>query len=70
MIIAAGVIGAFTAAVGMYLSFLVDVASGASIVLVGAVLFVLTLGIRAWRQHQRGEATTPLASLGAHKAFD
>lgn len=42
-------IGALNAVLGMYISFIVDVASGASIVLMGALLFVLSLMVRALR---------------------
>jgi len=50
MMLLAIVIGALNAVVGMYVSFIVDVASGASIVLIGALLFVASLVVRSWRQ--------------------
>ena len=49
MMLLSTVLGAIIAIVGMYLSFLVDIASGASIVLTGALLFVLSLFIRSVR---------------------
>jgi manganese/iron transport system permease protein/iron/zinc/copper transport system permease protein len=41
--------GAATAIVGMYLSYYLDIASGASIVLTSTLLFTLVLGSRHWR---------------------
>ena len=41
MMILAAVIGAFSSAVGLYLSYYIAVASGAAIVLVATVIFVL-----------------------------
>jgi manganese/iron transport system permease protein/iron/zinc/copper transport system permease protein len=40
--------GALTAFVGMYLSYYLDIASGASIVLTSALLFAIVLGSRHW----------------------
>jgi manganese/iron transport system permease protein/iron/zinc/copper transport system permease protein len=40
--------GALTAFVGMYLSYYLDIASGASIVLTSALLFAIVLGYRHW----------------------
>lgn len=66
MMIGAALIGTFTAAVGMYLSFFLDVASGATIVLVGAALFVSTLIYRAFRQRMRRDPAEPLIPITAH----
>lgn len=66
MMLGAALIGTFTAAVGMYLSFFLDVASGATIVLVGAVLFVITLIYRAFRQRMRRDPAEPLIPITAH----
>jgi manganese/iron transport system permease protein/iron/zinc/copper transport system permease protein len=64
-------IGAFCAALGMYLSFQIDVASGATIVLVGAVLFVLALGVREVRHLRRHELPQePLVPIRAHDLLD
>jgi manganese/iron transport system permease protein/iron/zinc/copper transport system permease protein len=41
--------GALTACLGMYLSYYLDIASGASIVLTSALLFTIVLGYRHWR---------------------
>ncbi|MBI3732311.1 MAG: metal ABC transporter permease [Chloroflexi bacterium] len=62
------VVGALNAIAGMYLSFLVDVASGATIVLVGALLFVLSLVLRSLRRRAAkgragpGDVLVPLRS--------
>ncbi|MDX1520637.1 MAG: metal ABC transporter permease [Anaerolineae bacterium] len=42
--------GAATGFIGMYLSFYIDIASGASIVLLQATLFGLVLGLSSWRK--------------------
>src|SRR5712692_2026476 len=52
--------GALSAALGMYLSFLVDVASGASIVLVAAAMFIATLIVNRVR---RRESLSALAEV-------
>jgi len=70
MMIGAGIIGAFSAAVGMYLSFQIDIASGAAIVLVGAVLFIMTLGLRAVRQRQSKSSDAALIPVHAHELFE
>ncbi len=49
MMLLSTVIGALNAVAGLYLSFLIDMASGATIVLVGALLFVLSLMVRSLR---------------------
>lgn len=53
MIISSTIIGALTGLVGMYLSFYVDVASGATIVLLQATVFTVTL---AWVSARRRAA--------------
>jgi manganese/iron transport system permease protein/iron/zinc/copper transport system permease protein len=45
------VLGGITAALGMYLSYYLDIASGASIVLLAALIFV---GVLAWREFSAG----------------
>lgn len=54
MMIGSALIGAFAAALGMYSSFLLDIASGAAIVLVAAIFFIGTLILRAVR-HRSGD---------------
>ena len=49
MMLMATALGALIAIVGLYVSFLVDVASGASIVLVGSLCFVVSLVVRSLR---------------------
>lgn len=44
-------LGGITAALGMYLSYYLDIASGASIVLLAALIFV---GVLAWREFSAG----------------
>jgi manganese/iron transport system permease protein/iron/zinc/copper transport system permease protein len=44
-------LGGSTAALGMYLSYYLDIASGASIVLLAALIFV---GVLAWREFSAG----------------
>jgi manganese/iron transport system permease protein/iron/zinc/copper transport system permease protein len=48
------VLGGITAALGMYLSYYLDIASGASIVLLAALIFV---GVLAWRELSPGILT-------------
>jgi len=45
MMVLAAVIGAASSVVGLYLSFYVELASGAAIVLVATILFALTAGL-------------------------
>lgn len=61
MMVASTVIGATAAAVGMYLSFLIDVASGATIVLVAAMFFIAALALRAIRRRSQAEPLVPVA---------
>lgn len=71
MLVGSVLIGALTAALGMYLSFQLDVASGAMIVLMGAFLFVLALGKREFRRLRRPAlATEPLVPVSAHDLLD
>lgn len=71
MMLCSILIGALTAASGMYLSFQIDVASGATIVVVGAVLFMLTLGAREVRRLRRPTAVSePLVPVSAHDLLD
>lgn len=50
MILTSVLIGALTGLVGMYLSYYVDVSSGATIVLLQAALFTLVLTITSWQK--------------------
>ncbi|MBX3054311.1 MAG: metal ABC transporter permease [Caldilineaceae bacterium] len=58
MILLSTAIGGLTGFGGMYLSFYVDVASGATIVLLQATVFVIVLGVMALR-HQVGTRLVP-----------
>jgi manganese/iron transport system permease protein len=60
MMIVSVLFGILSAGLGMYLSFLVDVASGASIVLVAAIFFIATLVVNRWRKR---ESLAPLAEV-------
>jgi len=67
MMIGSAAVGAISAALGMYLSFLLDVASGAAIVLVAALSFVAALVARSVRRRTRAE---PLVSVHASELFE
>ncbi len=69
MLFGSALLGAVSAAVGMYLSYLIDVASGATIVLVAAGMFLCALGVRAWRQ-RRGKGDASLGPVAAHPWFE
>lgn len=56
-------IGALCGLVGMYLSFYIDVASGATIVLTAAALFVATVVMTQVRQWRRGLANASAPAL-------
>ncbi len=66
MLLASTVIGTTAAAVGMYLSFLIDVASGATIVLVAAFFFIAALALRALRRSQ----AEPRVAVAARELFE
>lgn len=71
MMVGSVLIGALTAAMGMYLSFQFDVASGAMIVLIGAFLFVLALGLREVRRMRRPRlGSEPLVPITARDLLD
>lgn len=71
MVIGSLLLGGLTAAVGMYFSFQIDVASGAMIVLVGAFLFVVALALRELRRMRRPKMRNePLAPITAHDLLD
>lgn len=53
MLVLSVLLGAFSGLAGMYVSFEFDVASGATIVLFGAVMFLLTLALTSLRRHLR-----------------
>ncbi|HEY6041265.1 MAG TPA: metal ABC transporter permease, partial [Anaerolineae bacterium] len=59
MMLVSALVGALCAAAGMYLSFLVDMASGAAIVLVLAGLFVGVLAFRSIRDRGRALVIPP-----------
>jgi ABC-type Mn2+/Zn2+ transport system permease subunit len=50
MIVLSIVIGILTGLLGMYLSYYIDVASGASIVLLQAAIFTIVLAVSSWRK--------------------
>jgi len=62
MMIGSAAVGAISAALGMYLSFLLDIASGAAIVLVAALLFIAALAVRSMRRRARAESLVPVAA--------
>lgn len=71
MMVGSVLIGALTAAMGMYLSFQFDVASGAMIVLIGAFLFVLALGLREVRRMRRPRlGSEPLVPITARDLLE
>lgn len=74
MLILSTLVGAAVSFAGMFLSYYVDVASGASIVLLAAALFVLALVYASVRQWLRtGRMSLPVAeipSAEARTAFD
>lgn len=62
MLVLSSAIGAIVSFLGMFVSYYVDVASGASIVLLAAGLFVVTIvgvSVRAWLQTGRRGLVTP-----------
>lgn len=74
MLVLSSVIGAVTGFVGMFVSYYVDIASGASIVLLSAGLFALTLAyvsVKQWITTGRpGLATGEIASAEQRALFD
>ena len=62
MMIGSAAAGAISAALGMYFSFLLDIASGAAIVLVAALLFIAALAVRSMRHRARAESLVPVAA--------
>jgi manganese/iron transport system permease protein/iron/zinc/copper transport system permease protein len=50
----AALVGALCGLVGIYLSYFLDISSGATIVLVATAVFALTLGVTSLRQRGRG----------------
>jgi ABC-type Mn2+/Zn2+ transport system permease subunit len=52
MILLAGALGAATATAGMYLSYYIDVSSGATIVLVQTLAFLIALAAANWRKRR------------------
>lgn len=62
MLVLSSAIGATVSFLGMFVSYYVDVASGASIVLLAAGLFIITIlgvSVRAWMQTGRRGLVTP-----------
>jgi len=74
MIIISTVLGALYGGVGMYLSYQLDIASGAAIVLLAAIVFAITIALtslRHWVQVHRGaeaRVRQPLAPVSAGPA--
>jgi ABC-type Mn2+/Zn2+ transport system permease subunit len=69
MLLLSTLIGAATAVSGMYLSYYLDVASGASIVLLSAALFAVTVAVVSVRQaFKLGRTTSALAQLSSAEA--
>jgi ABC-type Mn2+/Zn2+ transport system permease subunit len=68
------VIGAICALAGLYLSYYIDVSSGATIVLFSATLFVLALAYTAIRERLGSPQAIAVARAGrqpkAHGLFD
>ncbi len=69
LVMSSALIGMSTAAFGMYLSFLFDAASGAAVVLVRALFFLIALPIRVGRPHRVGGATPTIFPKPMHDLF-
>ena len=50
----AGILGSFSALLGIYLSYYLDLASGAAIILVATALFFLTLALTGYMRKLSG----------------
>ncbi len=74
MLVLSSIIGAVVGCVGMFLSYYLDIASGASIVLLNAAVFMLTIlfvSLRSWIRTGRPIIATPeLTSGEASALFD
>ena len=64
MLMVSVVVGTVAAGVGMYLSYLIDVASGATIVLVAAGMFLATLAYNRFRRRESLAALAPSRAAG------
>lgn len=62
MLVVSVLFGILSSGLGMYLSFLIDVASGATIVLVAAFFFIAALVFRAISHHSQLEPLMPVES--------
>ena len=70
MMLLSTAIGAVCGGVGIYLSYYLDVASGATVVLVAASLFVLSWLYADLRQHRRRGPTRPMPATGEVRLLD
>jgi manganese/iron transport system permease protein/iron/zinc/copper transport system permease protein len=70
MLVISTVLGAAAGVVGMYVSFWLDVSSGATMVLLEAALFALVLARGSLTRHRSSWAATPVPSLARERAFD
>src|SRR5439155_19018370 len=70
MLVLSGVVGALCGLVGMYVSFHVNVASGATIVLVAASLFIVVFAITAIAARRRLQVLTPAQATSATLDLD
>jgi manganese/iron transport system permease protein/iron/zinc/copper transport system permease protein len=65
MLVLSGVIGALCGLVGMYVSFHVNVASGATIVLVAATLFTVVFAVTGIASRRRLQVLAPAPGTAA-----
>lgn len=70
MLVISTVLGAAAGVVGMYLSFWVDVSSGATIVLLEAALFAVVLGRSVFLHRRTSWAATPVPVMARDRAYD
>jgi ABC-type Mn2+/Zn2+ transport system permease subunit len=70
MLVLSTVIGALSGGLGMYLSYWLDVSSGATIVLLEAALFGLTLTATSLARRRPSWTNQPIATLGLDRPAD
>jgi ABC-type Mn2+/Zn2+ transport system permease subunit len=70
MLVLSTVLGAVSGALGMYLSYWLDISSGATIVLLEAGIFVAAFTASAVRGRRQAWAPAPMAPIAATSAFD
>jgi ABC-type Mn2+/Zn2+ transport system permease subunit len=70
MLVISTVLGAAAGVAGMYVSFWLDVSSGATIVLLEAGLFALVLARDSLTRHRSSWAATPVPTLARERALD